>query len=124
MSDKPNTAGLDSTQLTHLKQQLLAALTALRTRRSGQLADHTNGIAEVEDEADQAFRAGDEETLSVLAESERERIAEIEHALEKFDTGEYGLDEDTDEPIGFARLSVVPWARFAVTTQEDRERRG
>ena len=41
----------------------------------------------------------------------------------KFGTGEYGLDEETGEPIGFGRLSALPWARFAASTQEAHERR-
>jgi DnaK suppressor protein len=124
MTSPTNIAGLDATQLALLKQKLLDLRSELTARRSAQLEGRTKGMAEVEDEADQAFRAGDEETLAVLAETERERLADIERALGKFDRGEYGLDEDTDEPIGFARLSLIPWARFGVTTQEERERKG
>jgi DnaK suppressor protein len=119
-----NRAGLDESQLRELKQLLLAERTELTTRRSDQLRARTGLVSEVEDEGDAAARAGDEDRLVRLAETEHERVAEIDHALSKFDTGEYGLDEDTDEPIGYARLRLVPWARFAATTQEARERRG
>jgi len=76
MTDVANTAELDTAQLAVLRNKLLEARTELSKRRSAQLEGRTQGIAEVEDEADQAFRAGDEETLAVLAESERERLAE------------------------------------------------
>jgi DnaK suppressor protein len=115
---------LDESQLRELRQLLLAARTDLTTRRSDQLRARTGLVSEVEDEADAAARAGDEDRLVRLAESEHDRVAEIDHALSKFDTGEYGLDEDTDEPIGYPRLKLVPWARFAASTQEVRERRG
>jgi DnaK suppressor protein len=119
-----NRAGLDESQLRELRQLLLAARTDLTTRRSDQLRARTGLVSEVEDEADAAARAGDEDRLVRMAEAEHDRVAEIDHALSKFDTGEYGLDEDTDEPIGYPRLKLVPWARFAASTQEVRERRG
>lgn len=122
MTQQAQPSGLDTAQLGQLKQRLLELQAEISGRRSSQLHGRTEGVAEVEDEADQAFRAGDEETLAVLAESERAQLAEIERALAKLETGEYGLDEDTDEPIGFARLSVIPWARFTAATQEERER--
>jgi DnaK suppressor protein len=124
MGNTTNGAGLSAAQVSELRQLLLAARTDLTTRRSGQLRARTGLVSEVEDEGDAAARAGDEDRLVRLAETEHERVAEIDHALEKMDTGEYGLDEDTDEPIGYARLKLIPWARFAAETQEARERRG
>jgi DnaK suppressor protein len=38
------------------------------------------------------------------------------------DAGTYGTSEVSGEPIGYARLSAVPWARFSVVEQEDLER--
>ena len=119
-----NRAGLDEGQLRELQQLLIKAREDLVTRRSRQLRARTGLVSEVEDEADAAARAGDEDRLVRLAEAEHDQVAEIDHALAKFETGEYGLDEDTDEAIGYPRLKVVPWARFAATTQEARERRG
>lgn len=126
MSDETNEAGLTNRQVDELKQLLLTAREELIARRSGQLSARTGLVTEVEDEGDAAARAGDEDRLARLAETEHERIAEIDRALEKIEsgTGDYGLDEDTDEPIGYPRLKLVPWARFAVSTQEARERRG
>ncbi|HET6331629.1 MAG TPA: TraR/DksA C4-type zinc finger protein [Polyangiales bacterium] len=124
MSKPTNDAGLTAGQLTELRQLLLDARVELTMRRSGQLRARTGLVSEVEDEGDAAARAGDEDRLVRLAETEHQRVEEIDHALSKMDEGEYGLDEDTDEPIGYARLKLVPWARFAASTQEARERRG
>lgn len=124
MSKPTNDAGLSASQLTELRQALLDARVELTMRRSGQLRARTALVSEVEDEGDAAARAGDEDRLVRLAESEHEKVAEIDHALEKMESGEYGLDEDTDEPIGYPRLKLIPWARFAAATQEARERRG
>jgi RNA polymerase-binding transcription factor len=122
MANVSNAAGLDPKQLDTLKGKLIALRAALGSRHSGDLASRASGAADVEDEGDTAQRTNDEETQRALAEADHTRLAEIEHALLKFDDGTYGLDEDTEEPIGFARLAVLPWARFSATTQERLEK--
>jgi DnaK suppressor protein len=122
MGKDGNDAALTPAQLEELKQKLLDARNALANRRAGQLQARTGLVSEVEDEADSANRAGNEDALVLMAESEHDRLAEIQHALAKLESGEYGLDEETGEPIGYARLSVIPWARYGVQTQEALER--
>ena len=123
MSTRTIPAELTPTQLETLKQKLLVARSELVSRREGQLRARTGLLSEVEDEADAASRANDEDRLVLLAEVEHDRLVEIDHALAKFDEGEYGIDEDTGEPIGFPRLSVIPWARYGAQTQEEHDRR-
>ncbi len=53
----------------------------------------------------------------------KSRLLLVDRALKKLETGDYGFCEETDEPIGYERLVVVPWARYAVHVQELRERR-
>jgi len=53
----------------------------------------------------------------------KNRLTLIQRALMKLNEGVYGLCEETEEPIGFERLLVVPWARFSVRIQEMRERK-
>lgn len=53
----------------------------------------------------------------------KNRLLLVNRALAKIAAGEYGFCEETDEPIGYERLCVVPWARYAVHVQELRERR-
>jgi len=124
MSDTTNEAGLTPKQLTELREQLLTARAELVERRSEHVRARTDLLTEVEDEGDAAARANDEDRLVRLAESEHDRLGEIDHALSKFDTGEYGLDEETEEPIGYPRLRLIPWARYSAETQEQLERRG
>ncbi len=124
MSKTSNRAGLNARQLDALKSKLLELRAQLASRRSAQLEARSSlGAAEVGDEADAAQRAHDEDALALLSEAEHARLAEIDRALAKFATGEYGLDEETGEPIDYGRLSVLPWARLAAHTQEEHERR-
>ncbi|MEO8177208.1 MAG: TraR/DksA C4-type zinc finger protein [Deltaproteobacteria bacterium] len=122
MEKRANTSELTQQQRDQLQKQLLDAKEALTSRRSGQLRARTDLLSEVEDEGDAASRANSEDTLVSLAESEHARLAQIDRALAKFAGGEYGLDEETGEPIPFGRLAALPWARFAASTQEEHDR--
>lgn len=51
----------------------------------------------------------------------KSRLSLVERALMKMREGVYGICEETEEPIGFERLQVVPWARFSIKVQERRE---
>lgn len=46
-------------------------------------------------------------------------LAEVEHALAKFDTGAYGQCEACDGPIPLARLRILPEARYDVQHQAE-----
>ena len=122
MEKSANTSELTQQQRATLQKQLLDAKEALTSRRSGQLRARTDLLTEVEDEGDAASRANSEDTLVSLAESEHARLAQIDRALAKFDSGEYGFDEETGEPIPFGHLAALPWARFAASTQEEHDR--
>jgi DnaK suppressor protein len=74
------------------------------------------------DEIDIAQRSTDQAWLFRFADKERKLLIEIEAALEKMRTGEYGLCEGTDEPIGFKRLELRPWTRYSVGYKELLER--
>lgn len=54
-----------------------------------------------------------ENTLGLM-DSERKILAEIDAALERIDTGQYGTCEGDDAPIPKARLNAIPWARYCV----------
>jgi len=114
---------LEPAQVEALKKQLHALRAELSSRHSAQLRDSTALRSDVEDETDAASRANNESALVSLAESEHQRLREIERALAKLDAGTYGVDESSGEPIGFARLSAIPWARHAAFVQEQRRGR-
>lgn len=49
-----------------------------------------------------------------LMDSERRLLTEIEDALNRIETGTYGICEGTGKPITKARLEAQPWARYSV----------
>lgn len=53
---------------------------------------------------------------------ERKLIGKINETLIKLENGEYGYCEETDEPIGVARLEARPTATLSIEAQERHER--
>jgi RNA polymerase-binding transcription factor DksA len=85
------------------------------------IAAHTESVIKGDDaevaEKQRASNAALQE-LDIL----KTRLLLVRRALAKMEAGVYGICEETEEPIGYERLSVVPWARFAVHVQEKHER--
>ena len=81
----------------------------------------------------QEFR-GDEidMTSSIMAENEllasqsriRHQLMEIEFALARIDAGQFGMCEETEEPIELDRLKAIPWTRLSIEGAEIRESSG
>jgi len=61
-----------------------------------------------------AQRTAEENDQLEIAERERALLAEVERALEKLRSGNYGVDEGTGESIPYERLVAIPWARRRV----------
>ena len=119
MAEKPH---LTPKQLTKLREMLEQK----REKLAHQQRAHIDSAVVVEDElietGDQAAREAQIEESIPLAEQERGILEEIEHALDKMDDGTYGLSEVTGEPIPYARLLAVPWARANVDEIEPARR--
>lgn len=78
---------------------------------------------EVGDEVDLSV-SSQEQTLNSLIESrEMERLQQIEDALRRMDSGEYGWCEETGQWIGKKRLMALPFTRLSLEAQMEQERR-
>lgn len=53
-----------------------------------------------------------------LTNRDMQKLREIELALGKMAQGEYGICEDSGEPIDKKRLEKIPWARYTLEVQE------
>lgn len=66
-----------------------------------------------------------EQSLNLnLAAADRDRIVEIDAALERIENRTYGLCEMTFEPIKKARLDEIPWTRYTIEAARELDRRG
>lgn len=63
-------------------------------------------------------------SLKALDERERKELEDINLALEKLDDETFGTCELCEEPIGLARLRVLPSVRYCIACQTKLEERG
>lgn len=114
---------LNKDQLARLKARLEDERSSLLRRelehRTETTAPPTPDVGDQQDLA--AVEAAQVAQLSI-ADHERTRLREVEDALQRMYTGTYGVCEDTEEEIPFARLWAEPTARLTVEAQEIRER--
>src|SRR5512136_3260908 len=70
-----------------------------------------DGIQDIGDEAANIYN---KQILLTLNENERLRLKEVDEALDRIETGTYGICEECGEPIGLKRLEVKPVAKYCV----------
>lgn len=114
-SDKLSTA-----QLAELRELLLERRRGLSERRRPRDSEIPERQADEMDAATDA--TAEAESLGLSERSDRIR-KEIDRALAKFESGTYGVSEESGEPIGFGRLRILPWARLTVQEEEMKEKR-
>src|SRR5579875_3401279 len=56
-------------------------------------------------------------------ERERQLLREVEAALARMETGEYGICESCGEEISPRRLQALPWARYCLRCAEQMQNR-
>lgn len=69
------------------------------------------------DLVDQSTNFSEHEVMLGLAEHDRNRLQEINLALDKIDKGTYGICEMSGELISDERLEAMPTARYSVAVQ-------
>ena len=73
------------------------------------------------DEADQTVRVLAEAEFLTLHERLRTQLMEIESALSRIESGNFGICEETEEIIEADRLRAIPWTRLSIEGAEIRE---
>ena len=117
---KKNLAGLNSRDLEHFRELILAKRRelvgdmtsmereALRSANGTNLSNLPLHMADMgTDNYEQEFTLG-------LVEKERGLLRELNRALAKIQDGTYGICEGTGRPISQPRLEAQPWARFSI----------
>ena len=102
-----NRSRLESEQkrLTEELEQLKASLRPAEERREG------SPFGKREEEATESFEL---EKRLALEKRIKDRLAEVEHALRKFEEGTYSLCDNCGQPIDPARLEALPEATLCL----------
>lgn len=103
--------------LTDERNKILAK--ARRAMEEGNIQIDKN---EMMDEVDQASAMVEQNLTFRLLDRDRKLLSEIDHAINKLDSGDYGYCEGTGEPIPKRRLELRPWCRHSVKYKEKLER--
>jgi len=74
------------------------------------------------DEGDYAVLNNDTSIDDVLIAKQLQKLKEIEVALGKMSSGEYGICEMCEEDIDIERLKVKPFAKFCISCREINEK--
>ncbi|TVP43430.1 MAG: RNA polymerase-binding protein DksA [Halomonas sp.] len=111
---------MNAEQLRFFRQRLLAERAEIETH----LKEMKEVIASHERDSDESDQASFEEELRLaLRQADRESrlLNNIEAALKRIDSGEYGYCEETGEPIGIPRLMFRPTAKLCIEAKERQE---
>ena len=100
-----------------VRDEVRDVLGAQREQLSEQLHDlGVEGETGIVDDnfADTAQVSAEQGEAQALAAQLRDQLDDVEHALTRLDEGTYGTCEVCGEPIGDARLEVMPATRFCI----------
>ncbi|TXF11544.1 RNA polymerase-binding protein DksA [Pelomicrobium methylotrophicum] len=111
---------MNPAQLEWFRARLLDMLKACREELRG-LRSEKSGFDSSGDEADAAAAREIDFRDAAKAALISARCEEIEAALRRIDSGEYGWCEETGEPIGLQRMIANPLSRFSLEAQARRE---
>jgi DnaK suppressor protein len=100
-----------------VEKALLAQRDELTTKINGRM-NEVQIDREPDDEAALASDSASKDMAVVTLERERRTLEEIESALRRIKSGEYGSCASCGEPIPEARLKALPWARVCVRCAE------
>ncbi|RUR26862.1 RNA polymerase-binding protein DksA [Vreelandella andesensis] len=113
---------MNAAQLAFFRQRLLNE----RAELAAHLREVKTSIASHERDSDEADQASFEEELRLaLRQADRESrlITNIDAALKRIESGDYGYCEETGEPIGLQRLLFRPTAKLSIEAKERQERK-
>ena len=78
-----------------------------------------NGIQDIGDES---VTISNRHLLMSLSENERDKLIEVDEALDRIENGTFGICEECEEAIALKRLEAIPNARYCVRCKESLEK--
>ena len=98
--------------LQNKEQELITETTQLeQTARDSR-------VAEVQDPMDEVTSDEGKTAAFNVSSITADMLSQVRAALQRIDTGEYGICVDCERPIGEKRLEAVPWTPYCIEDQE------
>lgn len=119
-------SGLTAAQIKELKAMLegkLASLTAEIKELENTLTEEENDDKGAPDEVDRSSFEEEMQRTQLVLDGKKALQYEVSDAIQRINDNNYGVCEETEEPIGFKRLQAQPWTRLSLDAQRDLEQR-
>lgn len=105
-------------RLLQLRKELLQEV------RDAQAASRELGQDGVPDLGDMSANTYSRDVLLNLSETQQQTVRDIDAALERIDSGDYGICMRCEEEIAPRRLDVRPFSRYCIDCKTDIEKFG
>ena len=105
-------------RLLQLRKELLQEV------RDAQAASREIGQDGVADLGDMSANTYSRDVLLNLSETQQQTVRDIDAALERIDSGDYGICLRCEEEIAPRRLDVRPFSRYCIDCKTDIEKFG
>ena len=130
-SETPESPSSRKTNTRKYTKKFLSRMTKMLSEMRRELLKDV--VRSVKEESDHLrFNVGDfydhasedrqRELALTLSNRERSKLQQIDDALKRIESGEYGFCEVTGEKIGEERLMAMPFTKLSVEAQEEIER--
>ena len=101
---------------TETRERLVALQTELQQRLDKTQSDERHEVEERDDTTAQLWQAS--EIRDGLNDEAADELRDVNRALARLDTGDYGICTNCDEAIDPRRLEAVPYAELCVSCAE------
>jgi DnaK suppressor protein len=108
-------------ELKEIRHKVAATLAAQEEELAGLMRDAGDGAGQ--DQADMGATSFERDHELMVANNEREKLAQIDRALARIADGSYGICESCGNPIGKMRVMAFPRATLCMTCKQREERR-
>ncbi len=108
-------------ELQEQREHSAAIVAAQEVELSGLMRDPGDGAGQ--DQADLGATSFERDHELTVLSNERDKLAQIERALERIEDGTYGACESCGNPVGKMRLMAFPRATLCMTCKQREERR-
>jgi len=110
---------VQTSELEYFKEILESRQVQIAKNISG-VNDELNQLSSLElnDEGDHASVDNSSMVESAIVQQQEQELREINVTLGKMSTGDYGICEMCEDPIGFQRLKVKPHAIYCIDCRE------
>ena len=112
---------LTKKKLTYFKKLLNERLDELLVEANKTVSGMSGQKENLPDPSDRATLESDRNFMLRIRDRERKLIGKIKEALERIETGTYGICEDCDEEIGEARLKARPVTTLCIECKKRQE---